>query len=56
LPLLFNFALEYPIRKVQQTKLGLDMNDTHQVLAYADDNPAINIVRPEINNKILFNQ
>ena len=37
LSLLFNFALEYAIRKVQETKLGLDMNDTHQVLAYADD-------------------
>ena len=30
------FALEYAIRKVQETKLGLDMNGTHQVLAYAD--------------------
>ena len=35
-PLLFNFALEYAIRKVQETNLGLDMNGTHQVLAYAD--------------------
>ena len=33
---LFNFALEYTIRKVQETNLGLDMNGTHQVLAYAD--------------------
>jgi len=36
-PLLFNFALEYMIRKVHETRLGLDMNGTHQVLAYADD-------------------
>ena len=32
-----NFALEYAIRKVQETNLGLDMNGTHQVLAYADN-------------------
>ena len=36
-PLKFNFALEYAIRKVQETNLGLDMNGTHQVLAHADD-------------------
>ena len=32
-PLLFNFA----IRKVQETNLGVDMNGTPQVLAYAND-------------------
>ena len=32
-----NFALEYNNRKVQETNLGLDMNDTHQAQAYADD-------------------
>jgi Reverse transcriptase (RNA-dependent DNA polymerase). len=35
--LLFNFALEYAVGKVQETRLGLDMNDNHQVLTYADD-------------------
>ena len=30
-------VLEYAIRKVQDTNLGLDMNGIHQVLAYADD-------------------
>ena len=33
----FNLALECAIRNVQETRSGLDMNGTHQVLAYADD-------------------
>jgi Reverse transcriptase (RNA-dependent DNA polymerase). len=47
-PLLLNFALDYAIRKVQETNLGLDMNGTHQVLAYEDD---VNLIGFDIRTR-----
>jgi hypothetical protein len=45
-PLLFNFALEYAIRKVWENQMRMEMNGTHQLLAYADD---VNLLRDNID-------
>ena len=45
--MIFNFVLEYAIRRVQVNQDGLKLNGTYQVLAYADD---VNILEGSICN------
>jgi hypothetical protein len=44
--LLYNFALEYVIRKVEDNQLGLGLNGTHKLLICAGD---VNLLGDSIN-------
>jgi len=42
-PLLFNFPLEYPMRRVQVNRDGLKLNGAHQLLIYTDDDNILGV-------------
>jgi hypothetical protein len=52
-PLFFNFALVYAIRKIQGNEIGLQLNETHQLLIYGDDG---NLLSDSVNTLNEYSQ
>jgi len=50
-PMLFNFDLEYVIRRVQVNQDGLKLNGKHQLLVYADD---VNILKGRVHTTRMY--
>jgi len=46
LPLIFNIAVEYAARKVQENRVSVELNETHQLLICAD---YVNLLGRNIN-------
>jgi hypothetical protein len=47
----FNFALEYAIREAQENQVGLKLNGTCELLAYADEVNLLGHNRDTVNKK-----
>jgi hypothetical protein len=43
----FNFVLDYATKKVQENLVGMKLNGTHQLLAYADN---VNLLGDNMGN------